>query len=60
MSKRVYISRVSSFSYAHCSAEQSVSEKAACFVFNKIIIGGFRIGVSQNIIIQALAQYTEK
>jgi DNA ligase-1 len=34
--------------------------KSACFVFNKIIIGGFRIGVSQNIVIQALAQYTEK
>ena len=32
--------------------------RSACFVFNKIIIGGFRIGVSQNIVIQALAQFT--
>ena len=29
----------------------------ACFVFNKIIIGGFRMGVSENLIIQALALY---
>jgi DNA ligase 1 len=34
--------------------------KSSCFLFNKIIIGGFRIGVSQNIVIQALAQFTEK
>ena len=34
--------------------------KSACFVFNKIIIGGFRIGVSQNIVIQAVAMYTGK
>lgn len=34
--------------------------KEACFVFDKIIIGGFRIGVSQNIIMQALAIYTQK
>ena len=27
----------------------------ACLVFNKLLIGGFRIGVSENLIIQALA-----
>lgn len=35
-------------------------EKDTCFVFNKIITGGFRIGVSQNLVIQALAIYTGK
>lgn len=34
--------------------------KAACFVFNKIIIGGFRIGVSRNIVVQAVAMYSGK
>jgi DNA ligase-1 len=34
--------------------------KDAVFVLNKIIIGGFRIGVSQNIVMQALALYTGK
>jgi len=34
--------------------------KSSCFLFNKIIIGGFRIGVSQNIIIQAIAIFTNK
>jgi DNA ligase 1 len=46
--------------YSFIMHQWSHLSKAACFVFNKIIIGGFRIGVSQNIIIQALAQYTEK
>ena len=32
--------------------------KPACFVFNKIIIGGFRIGVSRNIVVQAVAMYS--
>lgn len=31
-----------------------------CFVFNKLITGGFRIGVSQNIVIQAVAKYTDE
>lgn len=31
-----------------------------CFVFNKLITGGFRIGVSQNIVIQALARHADK
>ncbi len=35
-------------------------DQPAVFVFNKIIIGGFRMGVSQNILIQALAAYAEK
>ncbi|MFT7364814.1 MAG: DNA ligase-1, partial [Algoriphagus sp.] len=30
--------------------------KDECFIFNKIITGGFRIGVSQNLITQALAK----
>ena len=30
------------------------------FVFNKLITGGFRIGVSQGTIIQALARYTQQ
>ena len=34
--------------------------KDACFLFNKIIIGGFRIGVSHNLVIQAVALYTGK
>jgi DNA ligase-1 len=34
--------------------------RPSAFVFNKLILGGFRIGVSQNIVIQALALYTEK
>jgi len=31
-------------------------QKDECFIFNKIITGGFRIGVSQNLITQALAK----
>ncbi|HRO44124.1 MAG TPA: ATP-dependent DNA ligase, partial [Flavipsychrobacter sp.] len=38
----------------------SVLSKSANFLFNKIIIGGFRIGVSQSIVIQAVAAYTQK
>ncbi|HXS37601.1 MAG TPA: ATP-dependent DNA ligase [Flavipsychrobacter sp.] len=34
--------------------------RSANFVFNKLITGGFRIGVSQNIVIQALAVYVGK
>jgi len=34
--------------------------RSASFVFNKLLTGGFRIGVSQNIVIQALALYLEK
>ncbi|WP_276133696.1 ATP-dependent DNA ligase [Polluticoccus soli] len=34
--------------------------KDACLVFNKLITGGFRVGVSQNLVIQALAIYAEK
>lgn len=33
---------------------------SACLVFNKLITGGFRVGVSQNLVIQALAIYAEK
>lgn len=29
-----------------------------CWVFNKILIGGFRLGVSQNLLVRALAQAT--
>lgn len=32
--------------------------REACFVFNKIIIGSFRIGVSENLIMQALALFS--
>ncbi|MHA7131885.1 ATP-dependent DNA ligase [Algoriphagus namhaensis] len=32
-------------------------EKTARFIFNKILTGGFRIGVSQNLITQALAKH---
>lgn len=35
-------------------------DKAACFVFNKLITGGFRIGVSEALVIQALAIFLEK
>lgn len=38
----------------------SVLPREVCFVFNKLITGGFRIGVSQNIVIQALAKYLDK
>ena len=31
-----------------------------CLVFNKLITGGFRIGVSQNLVIQAISMYTGK
>lgn len=34
--------------------------REACFLFNKLIIGGFRIGVSQNLVVQALAIFTQK
>lgn len=33
---------------------------SSIFVFNKLITGGFRIGVSQNLVIQALAAFTDK
>ncbi len=32
----------------------------SCFVFNKMMMGGFRIGVSQKLTVKALAQYTGK
>lgn len=32
----------------------------ACLVFNKLVLGGFRIGVSQALIIQALAIFLDK
>lgn len=35
-------------------------QRNTVFVFNKLITGGFRIGVSQNLIIQALALYVHK
>lgn len=31
-----------------------------CFIFNKLLTGGFRIGVSQNLIVQALAKASGK
>ena len=31
-----------------------------CLVFNKLITGGFRIGMSQNLVIQAISMYTGK
>ena len=34
--------------------------QAACLVFNKLLMGGFRIGVSQNLIIKALASYSKR
>ncbi len=34
--------------------------KEECFIFNKILTGGFRIGVSQNLISKALAIYLGK
>lgn len=34
--------------------------RASCLVFNKLMMGGFRIGVSQAIVIQALGKYLEK
>jgi DNA ligase-1 len=34
--------------------------RSACFVFNKLITGGFRIGVSEALVIQALASFLEK
>lgn len=34
--------------------------KSACFVFNKLITGAFRIGVSDALVIQALAIFLEK
>jgi DNA ligase-1 len=32
----------------------------ACIVFNKLIMGGFRIGVSEALVVQALAAYLQK
>jgi DNA ligase-1 len=32
----------------------------SCMVFNKLIMGGFRIGVSEALVLQALAAYLEK
>ncbi len=32
----------------------------SCFVFNKMMMGGFRMGVSQKLTLRALAQYTGK
>lgn len=34
--------------------------KSECFLFNKIITGGFRVGVSQKLVIKALAQVTDQ
>lgn len=34
--------------------------RSACLVFNKLITGGFRIGVSQNLVVQSLALYLQK
>lgn len=34
--------------------------RTARFVFNKLLTGGFRIGVSDNLVIQALAAYLDK
>lgn len=34
--------------------------RESCLIFNKLIIGGFRIGVSEAIVIQALAKYVDK
>lgn len=34
--------------------------KSECLVFNKLITGGFRIGVSQNLLIQAVALFAGK
>ncbi len=33
--------------------------KIECFIFNKILTGGFRIGVSQNLMTQALSNYLD-
>lgn len=35
-------------------------DRSACLVFNKLIVGGFRSGVSQNIVLQAVAVFTGK
>lgn len=34
--------------------------RESCLVFNKLIMGGFRIGVSEALVVQALATYTGK
>ncbi|RYD58137.1 MAG: ATP-dependent DNA ligase [Sphingobacteriales bacterium] len=34
--------------------------RSSCLVFNKLITGGFRIGVSQNLVVQALAMFVDK
>lgn len=34
-------------------------DKNECFIFNKILTGGFRIGVSQNLMTRALAEYLD-
>ncbi len=34
--------------------------RESCLIFNKLIMGGFRVGVSEAIVIQALAKYLEK
>ncbi len=41
-------------------AEWRSLSRPACFVFNKLITGGFRIGVSEALVIQALALVLEK
>ena len=33
-------------------------EQQECFVFNKLITGGFRVGVSKNLVIRAIAELT--
>lgn len=35
-------------------------DKHSCFVFNKLLTGGFRIGVSQQLLVQALAKYLKR
>lgn len=40
--------------------EWSRLSQPACLVFNKLILGGFRIGVSEALVIQALAAFLEK
>jgi DNA ligase-1 len=34
--------------------------RSACLVFNKLLTGNFRIGVSQNLVIQAVAKHIDK
>ena len=35
-------------------------DSETCFLFNKIITGGFRVGVSQNLIVKSLAKYLKE